>query len=160
MRYIPIIGLLLLAPVVSYAQAPLLRYSDFRNGASTTAQNILEGVALNATAATRTVTLDTDGFAGLRVLVFYTYSAATTVTAQATCTYDGTNYVRITSRATSAGAGTLSLFADTYTTGAADADFSIEYGVAGCKRVKVLFGGASADGSDLVDVQAVAYVGG
>lgn len=141
------------------AVADELRQSDFRNGASTNARNILEGVALNATAADRTITVPTEGFSKLRVLVFYTYSAATTVTAQVTCSYDGTTYARVTSRAVSSGTATLSLVADEYTTSAADADFMIEYDVRGCKTVKVLFGGASAGAGDLVDVQAIATAG-
>jgi len=155
-----ILAFVLVTLTAGSAMAAREVWSDFRNDVSVNPRNILAAVALNASAAARTITLSSEGFSDLRVLVFYTYSAATTVTAQATCSYDGTNYVRITSRAITAGASVLSLFADTYTTGGASADFSLEYSVSGCRKVKVLFGGASAGAGDLVNIQAVATVGG
>lgn len=159
-RYL-FLAILLVVPSVAGAAQPTSHH--FINDGSTNKDNLLEGVALNATAADRTITLnmcdigpgkDGECWTKLRIGIFYTYSAATTVTAQATCSIDGTNYARITSRSISGGAGTVSLFTDTYTTGAASANFTLEYGVELCQKVQIVFGGASADASDLVNVQA------
>ena len=129
--------------------------------------NALSGVALNATAATRTVTAtfttsttDPAPFTKWRVSVFFTYNAATTVTAVFTCSQDGTNYASLTSRSIAGGASTVSLVTDTYTTGGASANFTLEYDIQGCRKAKVLLGGASAGASDLVTVDWTAVVGG
>lgn len=150
----------LLAPSLAMAQiAPAAATLD--------ADNALSGVALNATAATRTVTGVFDAKAAApspytkwRVSVFFTYAAATTVTAVFSCSTDGTNYASLTSRSISAGASTVSIVTDTYTTGAASADIMLEYDIQGCRKAKVLLGGASAGASDLVTVDWVAVVGG
>lgn len=131
----------------------------------------LDDVALNAAAATRTVTanLTQDSTIGagsralyskLIVVVNFTYAAATTVTAQFSCSLDGTVYGRRTSTSTSAGASTIYAETGTYTTGAASIILTLEYDVRGCKSAKVLLGGASAGASDLVDATWTAVAGG
>jgi len=99
------------------------------------------------------------GWAKLRFGIEYTYSAATTVTAQFTCSYDGTTYYRRTTKACSEGACTAYLQSETYTTGGANAAIELEYDIRGCSVVKLLLGGASADGSDLVTTESVVIVG-
>lgn len=146
---------------------PALAASEVFNFVSSTgSQNILDDVALNVTAASRTITLElgpeqlnkpwAGGWEKLRVGVFFTWAAASTVTAQFTCTKDGTNYTRLTTRSCSAGTCTVYLATDSYTTGGASANFELEYDVRGCRKVKVLFDGASAGATDFVDVQATA----
>lgn len=157
MKKLLLITALLLPSAAMADSAAKLRVAKYRNGSS---MNLLSGVALNASAGTRTITLETDGFSKVRVLVNYTYAAATTVTAQFTCSLDGTTYGRLTSRATSSGAATVSAVTETYTTSAASAILVYEYDVRGCAKVQVLYGGASAGASDLVTVQAVAITGG
>lgn len=123
--------------------------------------DLLSGVALNAAAATRTITVPTGlKFGKLRVGVAYTYSAATTVTATMTCSMDGTTYYRLMSRSCTLGACDDYKLTDTYTTSAASQDYMLEYDVRGCNSVKVLFGGAGAGAGDLITVQATAIVGG
>jgi hypothetical protein len=130
----------------------------------------LDGVALNdAQAADRTLSVTltdtnvvTTGravYSKLIVTVDFTYAAATTVTAQFTCSLDGTTYGRRTSTSTSAGASTIYAETGTYTTGGASAVLNLEYDVRGCRAVKVLLGGAGAGASDLVDVTWVAVAG-
>ena len=130
----------------------------------------LTGVALNAAAATRTITanLTQHGtivsgsrplYSKMTVTVAYTYSAATTVTAQFSCSMDGTTYGRRTSTSTSAGASTIYAETGTYTTGAASIDLNLEYDVRGCKSVKVVLGGAGAGAGDLVTATWVAVAG-
>ena len=128
----------------------------------------LSAVALNAAAATRTMTatLTHDStatgrpvYSKLLATVAYTYSAATTVTAQFSCSLDGTTYGRRTSTSTAAGATTISAETGTYTTNAADATLNLEYDVRGCKAVQVLFGGADAGASDLITVTWTAVAG-
>lgn len=129
--------------------------------------NALSGVALNAAAALRTVTASFDIKPGTpapytkwRVSVFFTYGAATTLTSVFSCSQDGTNYASLTSRSISAGASTVSIVTDTYTTGGASADIMLEYDIQGCRKAKVVLGGASAGASDLVTVDWTAIVGG
>jgi hypothetical protein len=100
------------------------------------------------------------GFEKLVVVIDYTYSAATTVTVTPTCSVDGgSTYASETSTAISAGAGTVSVYSDTYTTGAANAVLRLVYDVSGCTNYKLVFDGASAGAGDLVDVQASLVVG-
>ena len=145
------------------AAAKLADKTDSKNWKSTTSTNeynLLEGVALNAASASdRTITLNTKGFwAKLRVSVFFTYTAATTVDAVFTCAYDGVNYAQITSRSISGGTATVSKLTDSHPV-SADSDFQLEYDVKGCEFVKVLFSGTGAGGSDTVDVQATTIAG-
>lgn len=128
---------------------------------------MLEAVALNASAGTRTLTLPlstnfsrgTDGptYAKVKLVINYTYSAATTVVVTYTSSIDGgTTYGSETSTAIAAGAGTVSVYTDTYTTGSANAIIKLSYDVAGCTHAKFVFSGASAGAGDLINVQAVA----
>ena len=128
----------------------------------------LDGVALNATAALRTITVNlthngaaTGNPAYSKVLlgVFHTFSTATTITVLWTCSQDGVNYATKTSRAIAAGAGTVSLFLDTYPTGSASTEPLFEIDVRGCRALKMLLGGASAGVGDLVDAHVTAIVG-
>lgn len=126
---------------------------------------VLSGVALNAAAATRTATilrLD-KRYSRIILTIDYTYSAATTVTvtpsASPNTTSGGTTYGRKTSTAIASGAGTVSLYADTYTTSAASATFELEYDCSGRDAMKFVFGGAGAGAGDLITVYAVAVAG-
>lgn len=124
-------------------------------------QNLLDDVALNAAdATTRTITLTLNKqYSKALVKVFFTWGAASTVTATPTLSQDGTNYASKTTKACVSGACTVSKRVDTYTTGGVSANIELEFDVAGQESLKVLLGGASAGGSDLVDVQATAIVG-
>lgn len=153
--------ILALAPSLAIA-APVTPAAD-----TAQANNALSAVALNASAGTRTVTATFDyvptnpaPFTKWRVSVFFTYNAATTVTGVFSCSQDGTNYASLTSRSIAAGASTVSIVTDTYTTGGASADFMLEYDIQGCRKAKLVLGGASAGASDLVTVDWVAVVGG
>jgi len=116
--------------------------------------NMLEDVALNAAAATRTLTLTVPSAAHkLRLAVFLTRTAATNVRITPTGSFDGTNYAEWTSRSTLAGVGTLTDFYDLHAV-SGDKDFATEYDVTGLKKVKLVFSGASAGAADLVNVQA------
>jgi len=140
--------------------APTTNSLAFVNTASAEKLNILEAVALNAAEATRTITIvPRRDWAKLRVWVFYTYSAATTVTTAMSCSLDTSQFGTPQTRAVTAGASTLSDLVDTKTTSAADQDYFFDFDVRGCRTVKLVFGGASADGSDLVNVQVAAITG-
>lgn len=124
---------------------------------------------LSAAAASRTITatLTHDNtatgrpvYAKWMVIADYTYSAASTVTAQFTCSLDGTTYGRRTSTSTSAGASTIYKETGTYTTDAASGTLTLEYDIRGCKRAQLLLGGAGAGASDLIDWSWVAVAGG
>ena len=155
MRHAILVLLLSTAALAAPPTAPVTNVQAF-----TASTEVLTAVALNAAAATRTVTIVTGKlFSGLLVDVRYTYSAATTVTVTPTCTHDGTNYVSMTTASISGGARTLSVLADTYTTGGASAALGVSYDVSACQAVKLVFGGASAGAGDLVTVRAFGVVG-
>jgi hypothetical protein len=150
------------------AWAPAAQVQRITNDASANKYDLLAAVALNASAATRTITVPVaqarlstgDGYSRLIVGVDFTYAAATTVTLTPTCSLDGgTTYFSVTSTAITAGAGAVSLYVDTYTTSAASAKFSVGYDVGACTHFKIVFGGASAGAGDLVDIQAALTVG-
>jgi uncharacterized protein with beta-barrel porin domain len=166
MRFVAALVTLLVASH-AMAYAPAAQVVPYINDAATNKFNVLEGVALNATAATRTLTVQVsdvrktakDGYRKLIVVVKHTYSAATTLTATPTCSMDGgTTYASETSTSISAGAGTVSVYSDTYTTGAANSVLRLVYDVSGCTNYKVLFGGASGGAGDLINVQAALMV--
>jgi len=144
------------------ADAGFTTTRSYRNSASANTFNILEGVALNATEATRTVTVELAGrYSHARVGVSFTWAAASTVVLTPYCSQDnGTSYLPVTARSVTAGAGAISPLVDTYTTSGASADFSIEYGVSGCTHFRIVFSGASGGASDLIGVQLSATVGG
>ena len=159
---------MLLCTSQALSYAPRAQVKRFVREASSNDYNVLEAVALNAAAATRTYTVSagaltdapSDGFAKLVVVIDYTYSAATTVTVTPTCSLDGgSTYASETSTSIAAGAGTVSVYSDTYTTGGANAVLRLVYDVSGCTHYKLVFGGASAGAGDLVDVQAALVVG-
>jgi hypothetical protein len=158
MRILAAVLFTLTASIASAANAPLAMVVD--------SHNALSGVALNASAATRTVTAvfgsptSPSPFTKWRVSVFFTWAAASTVTAVFSCSIDGTNYASLTSRSITAGASAVSIVTDTYTTGGASADIMLEYDIQGCRAAKVLLGGASAGATDLVTVDWSAIVGG
>lgn len=158
----------LLIPSAALAYAPQSKVQWLTKDSSTNDYNLLEAVALNATAATRTITVPIsqvqsragEGFEKLVVGVEFTYAAASTVVLTPTCSMDGgSTYFSETSTAIAAGAGTVSLYTDTYTTGGASASFRLVYDVSSCTHYKIVFSGASAGATDLVDVQAALVVG-
>jgi hypothetical protein len=137
-------------------------------GTSTNIYNLLEGVALNASAALRTITVPIaqvkaaggDGFDKLVVAVEFTWAAASTVVLTPTLSIDGgSTYVADTNTVFTAGAGAIAARVDTYTTGGASATFRSTFDVPGCTHYKIVFSGASGGATDLIDVQAV-LVGG
>lgn len=121
---------------------------------------MLSGVALNAAAGTRTMTVTTArSWAKLRLRVAYTYSAATSVTLTPTCSYDGTNFTAPVTRSCSSGSCEVAPHTDVET-GTASFDLMFDYDVRGCQKFKVVFsGGGSPGAGDLVTTQAVAIVG-
>lgn len=160
--------LVLLLPATALAWAPPAQVQRITNDASTNKYNKIESVALNATAALRTLTVEVaqvkrttgDGYEKLVVVVDFTWAAASTVVLTPTCSIDGgSTYASETSTSIAAGAGTVSPYADTYTTGGASAVFRVVYDVSGCTHYKIVFSGASAGATDLIDVQAALTVG-
>ena len=123
-----------------------------RNESSINPINVLEGVALNAAAATRTAEINCEGYSVLRFFVFFTHSAASDVSVTPTATLDGTNYAPLQSRSIVAGAATLSDLVDTKTV-TGDDQFWVDYDVRGLTTIKLAMSGTSAGASDLVTCQ-------
>lgn len=114
----------------------------------------LSAVALNATAATRTITLDMEGWNYAVFDIVFTRSAATTVTITPVKLhpYGSTNEFSLPVIDPTTSVITYGYPAHSYTT-SSTGKFTMAVPVPpGSKSVKYLFGGASADGSDLVTV--------
>lgn len=158
--------MLLVAVIVACAaranaaeRAPVTEVLRFTNTASTNDFNLLEQVALNAAAGTRTVTLTTGRrWPTLRVSVFFTHSAATTVTMVTSCSMDGTNYATVQAGALSGGTRTLTDLTDSKPV-SGNTNFHFSVGVKTCEKVQLLFGGASAGANDKVNVQVSGVAG-
>lgn len=125
-------------------------------GAACTAP-ILDGVALNATASARTLTLPLDQkFNRVKVTIELTRSAATTLDATVSGTLGGgSTAAEIQSGAISSGVRTLSDLSDSKTV-AGSVNIITEFDVAGLDSLELVFSGTSGGGSDLIDVYAVA----
>ena len=116
----------------------------------------LTGVALNAAAATRTITVTpAQQWGRVLLTVNYTYSAATTVTITPTCT-DNTALTKgsVVAGTLSAGVITDVALSRSWTTGAASANFQWSFDVAGQASCAFVLSGASAGAGDLVTVSA------
>ena len=120
--------------------------------------NVLDGVALNAAAATRTYEVDLDGdFSSLVVGVYLDRTAATDLVATPSWSNDGgTNYIPFQTQSISSGTVTHSTRTDTTGTISADANLSIELPVQGIHKVRIVFSGTSGGASDLIYVTATA----
>ena len=157
-----ILLLALLAPSVAMAapSAPTTRTKWFPNASSTNRFNLLEGVALNAAAATRTITVTLNNkYSEIKVIIDLTRSASTDMTFAFSGSFDGTKFGDVTSRKISTGVTTISQMTES-NPGTASRTLLITWDVLGLNAAKIVFGGTAADGSDLVDVQVVAVVGG
>lgn len=135
---------------------------------STYAGQPLDGVALNAAAASRTATINTRRLWGKLVFTLdYTYSAATAVTVTMTCDIGGGAYGSLTARTT----GTTTMYTRAVTDtvcdndGATDAPacasatLNLEYDVRACDNVKLLVGSTAGGASDLIDGYVSLVVG-
>lgn len=139
------------------ARSPKTLTYKHTSGGSVT---LLNGVALNATESSRTITLNTDGWSKLRVYLYYTYSAATDVRAVFSCSMDaGANFALLQTRAIASGVATLSDFVDVKSTGSANQLIMLEYDTRGCDKTKIVFSGTSAGAGDTVIVQATSIAG-
>lgn len=123
---------------------------------STGSVNLLSGVALNASAGTRTITLLTGGWKKVSIFVQFTYNAATDVRLTCSASGDaGTNYGPIQTSSIASGTATLSDLVDVKAV-TASKKFVVEYDVTTYDRLQCVFSGTSAGGSDLITVQAIA----
>lgn len=130
---------------------------------------LLDGVAMNASAANRTVTVNLgSGDASWSKLVFsidYTDNACTKVEASPSCDLGDGTFTSLVSRNVSAGAAIVSPLVDVLCddSGTACDDFTylLEYDARGCERFRLILsdGGSSCGASDLVTVYATAVVG-
>lgn len=124
-----------------------------------THSSMLNGVALNAAAATRTSTIAVDrSWSTLRYGIAFTRAAATTVDATVSCTYKETAYQLTTYSCT---AGVCTVYERTYSNPqATSANFEMQLATKGCDSLTIVLSGTSAGASDLVTTEAVAVVGG
>lgn len=116
----------------------------------------LSGVALNASAATRTITIvPAQQYARVLFTVNFTYAAATTVTITPTCTDSAsTTKGSILSGNVASGVSTDVAYTRSVATGSASMNFQWNFGIAGEHTCSFVFAGASAGASDLVTVSA------
>ena len=122
--------------------------------------NLIDGVALNASAANRTMTA-TLWRNWSKALVFYDLDRtdATDLTATFLCSPGGGNFYARKSVSISSGEGTLSTFS--YTTGTISADTSgyIEADVRGCQAIRMVWAGTSGGANDILNVQVTVVAG-
>jgi hypothetical protein len=118
--------------------------------------NLVNGIACNAAAGSRTVTLQLDGrFGRVRLPIWLTYNAATALTVTPECSLDGTTYANYLTRSCTSGVCTASTFVDTLSTGAASIDGTFEYDVSGCTKFRVVVACTGGGASDTLIVQAM-----
>jgi hypothetical protein len=127
---------------------------------------VLSGVALNSSAAARTMLFNVRGYSILGVQVNDTVSAATSLVLTCSSSRDnGATYASITSTNVSSGAGTLSVYTDncaigissTCLTGTGNID--VTYDVRTYDWIKCVVSGTSGGSSDLITTKAIAAVG-
>ncbi|MEM6533888.1 MAG: hypothetical protein AAF654_14805 [Myxococcota bacterium] len=149
----------LLGSVTAEAQSRAPKTSALQIRASLTGLRVLDNVALNATAADRTVTVrSSQSWAKALVFVDLTRAAATSLDATFLCSPDGTTFFKRQSQAISGGTSTLSDFTYTKAVTGSEAIY-IESDVRGCQEWRMVFSGTSAGGSDLVDVYVTLVTG-
>lgn len=113
---------------------------------------VLNGVAANAAAGSRTITLPVHGLSRLVVSVEFTRSAGTAVVLTPSYSLDdGETYARLTSTSVLDGAGTVSTYSDTRTTSASE-NIGLSYDVAGMDYFKIVFTVTGGGASDLLTV--------
>jgi hypothetical protein len=117
---------------------PCLTY--YHNPAGKT--NLLEDVGLDRDELTRTILLNTEKHNQLHLVIFYTYSTATEVIVQLSCSADDKAF---TVRPV-----------DKLDTEGRNQRYLLSYDVSGCKSTRVLVGGSTdSNSADVVTVQAV-----
>ena len=127
---------------------------EFLNNDSVDPRNILETVAANAAAASRTAIINLDkNYSHVLVTLETSRSAHTAAVLTAKKSTDGgTNYANITSQSISAGAATVSNYVETYTQ---SSDISIvrEYDVRGADNFSLLVALTTGGASDTMTVR-------
>ena len=104
--------------------------------------NLIEDVSLDRPESDRTILLNTTAHSQLYLVVFYTYSTATQVLVQLSCSKDDTTF---TPRE-----------AEKLETEGRNQRYLLSYDVSGCKNTRVVFSGSTdANSSDVITVQAV-----
>lgn len=157
MEKLTIALILLLAPHVAAQRAGFVNFKHFKTAANSFL--LLDDIALNATAADRTITLTLDRkYAKVVIGIDFEHNAATTVTATPTVSYDGSVFFSKTTKSCASGTCTVYQRTDSNPV-SGDEEFELEFDVRGLEKLKIVFAGASAGASDTIDVQAVAVVG-
>lgn len=122
---------------------------------ATGATELLDGVALNAAAASRTLTLDLKKqYSKLLVVVNLTRSAATDLSVTPSLSLDGVVYAQFVLNS----AGTLTNYAPVKAVSGNDV-IPFEFDVRGLESIKMVFAGTSGGGSDLIDVYVTGIAG-
>lgn len=119
--------------------------------------NVLNAIALNGSAATRTAEINLGKrFTRITLVLNYTYSAATSVTLTPTKSIDGgTTYASYTSKAITSGTAAVSAYTEVVT-GTASFIYETTFDVEGVDKFKIVMsGGGSPGAGDLLTVKAV-----
>lgn len=145
----------LLAPVSVFAQQSSqsrVIYSNPTNGA----RALLSGVALNAAANLRTISLSVAGRSNLSIQVDLTRVAATTLTMSCKSSLNGgLTYADITDQIVTSGVGTLAPHVWSRDVTGGSSGTIIDMSVGTYDAVQCVFSGASAGASDLISVYAI-----
>jgi hypothetical protein len=119
---------------------------------------LLDGVALNAVAASRTFTLATVGFGKVTVQANLTRTAATDLRLTCTASLDeGASYGSVTSTSIAAGTGTVSAYVDVFAV-SGSANVLLEYDVRTYDKLRCVVSGTSGGANDLITIYAIGSV--
>jgi hypothetical protein len=153
-----VFALLLFVACIAATPAPPQNVMRFKTSAGS--YNLLDGVALNAAAASRTITLTLNwSFSGVIISYQATRDAYTDVTV--TCTESLTYPVILASPVTrncSSGTCERAPIIDVETSSVSH-NQTLRYSTEGVFQIVCVFSGTSAGASDLITVQANAFVG-
>jgi hypothetical protein len=150
---------LLLSLVICLLSVPALARNRYKVGnTECTLQHckMLNAVAANAAAASRTFTIDTEGYVAVALQVDYVYTAGTAVTM--TCTKSlnqGTTYASVTSTSVAGGTGTVTAYADSFAV-TASTNFTLEYDVRNYDKLRCVAAVTGGGAADTITVYAAA----
>jgi hypothetical protein len=131
------------------------------NASSANRFKMLEGVALNAAAATRTLTLSPEGqYVKALILVDLSWTAAADVSITPSASLGDSTVTAPMTVAVTAGDGTITIV-DRVDIKAVSADdqFLVEYDIRGMNTLSLVFAGTSGGASDTIDVYATLVAG-
>jgi hypothetical protein len=147
------------ADVVSVPQVRRVIFGSDGLPTKVSASKVLNAVALNAAAASRTFVLTVAGLSKVTIQVDLTRDAATDLSLTCSVSLNGgSSYAQLHSTSVAAGVGTMSAYSDVKA-GTASVNVPFEYDVRTYDKIRCTVAGTSGGAADLVTVYAIGAVG-